>query len=116
MTTKTTILLGAAAGAMMLLGAGGAWAAEAPTEAANCGLNSSQVNAGWTCTAETSTTDISREIGGGSRCQDATITTSTYRGYNPSGNLSDKVFESTLQSDWGSSYPKTTGGCTHPTS
>jgi hypothetical protein len=26
MTTKTTILLGAAAGAMMLLGAGGAWA------------------------------------------------------------------------------------------
>jgi hypothetical protein len=28
MTTKTTILLGAAAGAMMLLGAGGAWAQE----------------------------------------------------------------------------------------
>jgi hypothetical protein len=116
MTTKTTILLGAAAGAMMLLGAGGAWAAEEPTEAANCGLNDRQVAAGWTCTAESSVTNISREIGGGSRCQDATITTSTYRGYNPSGNLSDKVFESELQSDWGSSYPKPIGGCNHSTS
>jgi hypothetical protein len=114
--TKTTILLGAAAGAMMLLGAGGAWAAEAPTDAANCDLNDRQVAAGWTCTAESSVTNISRQQPGQSnRCQDATITTSIFRGYNPAGNLADdKVFESDpVQSDWGSSYPKPDTGCTY---
>jgi hypothetical protein len=88
---------------------------EAPTDPANCGLNDRQVAAGWTCTEETDTVNVSRIIGGGTRCQDASITTTTYRGYNPSGNLADeKIFTSEPQeSDWGSSYP-IGAGCTYP--
>jgi hypothetical protein len=90
---------------------------EEPSDPANCGLNARQVAAGWTCTEEVETSNISREIGGGSRCQDASITTSVYRAYNPSGNLAeDKTDVSEPEeSDWGSSYP-IGDGCNYPTS
>jgi hypothetical protein len=57
MTTKTTILLGAAAGAMMLLGAGGAGATT------TCGLNQNQLNRGFYCVEETGTQITRTQIG-----------------------------------------------------
>jgi hypothetical protein len=90
-----------------------AFAAE--SDAANCGLNARQVAAGWTCEEEVETTNVSRTIGGGRNCQDATITTTTYTAYNPSGNfVEDKsVTSEPEESEWGSSYP-IGDGCNYP--
>jgi hypothetical protein len=83
-----------------------------------CGLNARQAAAGWICTAEVDTDFISREIGGGSRCQDAEITTTIFRAYNPSGNIAEDktVVSEPEEADWGPSYAKPAGGCTYPTS
>jgi hypothetical protein len=102
MTTKTTILLGAAAGAMMLLGAGGAWAADP----ANCELNDRQVAAGWTCVGGETITPVTRQIGG-PNCQDGTVTTFSYQAINPAGQApEDKLFESDpdVEPVWGPAY------------
>jgi hypothetical protein len=60
MTTKTTILLGAAAGAMMLLGAGGAWA-----QLANC-TQGQLTGAAWTTVTESTGEDSTTCYSGGS--------------------------------------------------
>jgi hypothetical protein len=80
--TKTTILLGAAAGAMMLLGAGGAWA--------ECDLNQRQYDAGWTCVAgeETKTatgTCQQKTAGPNITYQIVYDVTTTETAYNPDG-------------------------------
>lgn len=94
-----------------------AFAAEVQVGAANCNLNARQAAAGWTCTAEAEVTNVSRVIGNGSRCQDASSSVTTYRAYNPAGKIAEDktivVGDSEL-SDWGSSYPIGLG-CNHPT-
>jgi hypothetical protein len=106
--TMKKYLVAAAAAGFLMMGGMPAHAAETPADPiADCGLNSRQVNAGWTCTKETDIENVSRTIGGGSRCQDATITTTITRAYNPAGNEAEEktdVSEPT-ESDWGSSYP-----------
>jgi hypothetical protein len=79
-----------------------------------CGLNDQQIAAGWTCMPVVDVENVSREIGGGSRCQDATITTTSYFAYNPAGNpVEDKSsIGDPVQSEWGSSY-NNTGGCNY---
>jgi len=72
-------------------------------------LNQRQVAAGWSCEMEE--VSVSRLIGGGSRCQDATQV--TLQAYNPAGNPSeDKVIE-LEEGDWGSSYPAVDGTCNY---
>lgn len=104
-----------AALAAVAIFATGAVAQEGWSDPENCNLNARQVAAGWTCTEEVDTDNVSREIAGGARCQDATITTTTYRSYNPSGNLAEDrtVVVEPEEADWGPSYAKPATGCNY---
>jgi hypothetical protein len=106
MTTKTTILLGAAAGAMMLLGAGGAWA-DNP-----CGLNDNQLNLGFTCEVTESEETRTRTIGSGpgTQCQTQTRTVTTWTAYNLVGKeMEDKGGSSATE--WEGSGQPAPGAC-----
>jgi hypothetical protein len=72
-------------------------------------LNANQIGNGFYCLG--TTTDVSREIGGGSRCQDAQQI--TVQAYNHRGNMmEDKTLE-IGEVEWGPSYSKV-GSCNHP--
>jgi hypothetical protein len=72
-----------------------------------CELNENQKTNGFYCMVDESTAEISRIIGNGKRCQDATVTVTVVEHYNRNGNLQDeKTYTSEpTAADWGSSYP-----------
>jgi hypothetical protein len=110
---KYFAIVPAALAAMFIAGA--AQAAEQDYTGEFCTLNSNQINNGFYCTQEATTREVSRVIGNGQRCQDATVTETTYRTYNQNNQLmSDRtVVTEPAQSDWSSSYP-IGNGCNNP--
>jgi hypothetical protein len=107
------IVPGATAGTLLA----GAASAEEPYTGPLCPHNANQLSQGFYCTSDEDASDISREIGGGARCQDATVTTLTVYAYNHRGNLQEErtVTSEPEESGWGSSYPKPATGCNYPT-
>lgn len=71
-----------------------------------CGFNANQLDNGFTESTVTTTETVTRTIGNGSRCQDATIKTSVTSCFNRSGALMDTRTVTAIleESDWGPSY------------
>lgn len=79
-----------------------------------CEFTQRQIDRGFTETAVPSTTYISRTIGGGRNCQDATVTTLVVTCINQAGNVMDTRSFTTEpeEGDWGPSYTNT-GSCNY---